>query len=252
MSRFQIYGETDVGQVRENNQDSIDWYLNSEEDVALAVVADGVGGYAGGEVASRLAVEYIRENITIAIRSDISGWEKERSKMAWQMLDAISIANKAILDVSQRNRELAKMGTTLVAALAQADKLCLAHIGDSRAYIYRNESLEQLTHDHSIAQELYDGGSLSGTISAPYRNILTRTLGVAEDVDPDVLLYDTCTDDIFLLCSDGLTNRLDDNDILNILSERESLPQCVNTLVAKANAAGGNDNISAMLIARIE
>jgi len=248
MSRFKIYGETDIGLVRENNQDSIDWYLANEDDTGLAILADGVGGFAGGEVASRLAVEHAREAISRSIKKDRAAWQAESARMVWSMMDAIAAANVAVHKVRSSNDELGRMGTTIVTALAFNEYLCIAHIGDSRCYRYRQGELVQLTVDHSMEEELRHAGT--GTSNSVYRNVLTRTLGVEASVAPEVTMQVTKADDIYLLCSDGLSSYIDDAAIANILKESNGLSQGINHLVKAANAAGGQDNVSVILIQR--
>ena len=248
MSQFKIYGETDQGLVRENNQDSIDWYLSTEEDTALAILADGVGGFSGGEVASRLAVEHAREEICRSIKEDSNGWQAESARMVWRTMDAVAAANTAVHKVRSTNDEIGRMGTTIVMALAHDEHLCLAHIGDSRCYRYRDGELQQMTIDHSMEQELQLAGAV--TTNTAYKNVLTRTLGVEACIDPEVTMQVTEVGDIYLLCSDGLSSYIKDIEIVNILKESNGLSQGVNHLVKAANNAGGNDNISVILIQR--
>jgi len=248
MSQFKIYGETDTGQVRENNEDSIDWYLSNEKDTALAVLADGVGGFSGGEVASRLAVEHARERVCRSIQKDTKGWEAESARMVWRVMDAVADANAAIQKVRDNNDDIGRMGTTIVMALAHAENLCIAHVGDSRCYRYRDGVLEQLTIDHSMAQELCSSGIVGRNTA--YRNVLTKTLGVGRCVDPDVTMQATNIGDTYLLCSDGLSSYLDDIEIQTILAETDGLSQAVSNLVKAANDVGGHDNISVILMQR--
>lgn len=249
MSQFKIYGETDKGLVRENNQDSIDWYLSNEEDTALAILADGVGGFSGGEVASRLAVEHAREEICRSIKNDSEGWQVENARMVWRTMDAVAMANAAIHKVRSTNDEIGKMGTTIVMTLAHGENLCIAHVGDSRCYRYRDNELQQMTVDHSMEQELLHVGAAATNIA--YKNMLTRTLGVEACVDPEVTMQLTEVDDIYLLCSDGLSSYIDNKEIASIMKESDGLSQGVSHLVRAANDAGGHDNISIILIKRI-
>jgi len=248
MSKFKIYGETDKGLVRESNQDSIDWYLGNKEDVGLAILADGVGGFSGGEVASRLAVEHAREEICRSIQQDRESWQVESARMVWRTMDAIAAANTAVHKVRSTNDELGRMGTTIVTALVFDEYLCIAHIGDSRCYRYRNSVFEQLTTDHSMEEELRHVGT--GPTDSVYRNVLTRTLGVEACVDPEVTMQSTAVGDIYLLCSDGLSSYIDDEKITAILNNSDGLSQSINNLVSAANEAGGQDNISVILIQR--
>ena len=252
MSRFRIYGETDIGRVRENNQDSIEWFLSPDEEVGLAVLADGVGGYAGGEVASRLAVEHAHGLISRKAQDDVKAWRAGRGRMVWRMIDAVDEANRAIFDVRKKNPELSRMGTTLVMTMLHDDQVGIAHVGDSRCYLFRDGQLQQLTQDHSMAQELRNSGGLPTSASVPYQNILTKTLGIDACVEPDVQVKDSRVGDIYLLCSDGLTNNLSDENIITILAGEEGLAQSVSKLVDAANDAGGSDNISVLLVERTD
>ena len=249
MSQFKIHGETDRGLVRQNNEDCIDWHLSQDTDSALAIVADGVGGFAGGEIASRLAVDHARETICKTMNKDSQSWDTESARMVWRVMDAVADANNAIFNVRSKNAEIGRMGTTLVMALAHGENLCIAHVGDSRCYRFRHNNLEQLTVDHSMAQELC-GTGIVGTNMA-YRNVLTRTLGIDRCVDPEVTMQATAADDIYLLCSDGLSSYISDENILNTLNEEIELSQMVKKLVNTANQAGGKDNVSVVLIQRI-
>lgn len=248
MSQFKIHGETSLGRVRENNEDCIDWYLSKQSDSALAVVADGVGGYAGGEIASRLAVEHAHETVCKTINKDSLSWDTESARMVWRVMDAVADANNAIFNVRSKNAEIGRMGTTLVMALAHGDNVCIAHVGDSRCYRHRAGQLQQLTLDHSMAQELCATGIVGKNMA--YRNVLTRTLGVERCVEPEVSMHSTEIDDVYLLCSDGLSSYIEDDTILDILNKTEGLSETVTELVAAANQAGGQDNISVVLIKR--
>ncbi len=249
MSQFKIHGETDIGLVRENNEDSIDWYLSEDENSALAIVADGVGGFAGGEIASRLAVEHTRETVCRKINKDSESWGAESARMVWRVMDAVADANNAIFSVRSKNAEIGRMGTTLVMALAHDENLCIAHVGDSRCYRLRQGALHQLTLDHSMAQELCATGIVGKNMA--YRNVLTRTLGVERCVEPEVTMQATQAEDIYLLCSDGLSSYIDDDVIADILNNTIELSKAVKQLVGAANDAGGQDNISVVLIKRI-
>jgi len=248
MSQFKIHGETDVGQVRDSNEDCVDWHLSKEQDSALAIVADGVGGFAGGEIASRLAVEHTHNTICRTIDQDSQSWDAESARMVWRVMDAVADANQAIFNVRSENVEIGRMGTTLVMALAHADNLCIAHVGDSRCYRFRDGVLQQLTVDHSMAQELCSSGIVGRNMA--YRNVLTRTLGVERCVEPEVTMQATEVKDLYLLCSDGLSSYVDDEMISSILEQDMDLPETVSQLVSAANEAGGQDNISVVMIQR--
>ncbi len=195
---------TDVGRMRQRNEDAC--LFNTEQQ--WAVLADGMGGYQGGDVASAMAVECVRdclENATLQTVSDaLSG------------LRAATVrANERIFNVSHSDRDLYGMGSTLVAVRWFDNMLAVSHVGDSRLYRYRPDHLVQLTRDHSLLQEQVDGGMMSADVArhSPGRSLLTRALGVEPSVVPDVALHETQVGDIYLMCSDGLTDMLYDEDI---------------------------------------
>jgi len=248
MSQFKIHGETDVGLMRENNEDCIDWHLGQAADSALAIVADGVGGFAGGEIASRLAVEHARETVCRTIEKDSESWHAESARMVWRVMDAVANANQAIFSVRSQNTEIGRMGTTLVMALAHGENICIANVGDSRCYFFRDGVLQQLTIDHSMAQALYATGVVG--INMAYRNVLTKTLGVERCVEPQVIMQATRVNDIYLLCSDGLSSYIEDEAIAEIIRTTDQPSKAVKKLVNTANEVGGQDNISVVLIQR--
>jgi len=226
-------GATDQGRVRANNQDAMyaDW--------GLFVVADGMGGHQGGEVAANLAVR----TMTKADRENLR-----------QLHDAVQEANKVVHDTATAQPELHGMGTTLTAlAVIQeggSRRFVALNVGDSRIYHYRNNQLSQLTEDHSYVAELMRRGELDEEAAAvhPYRNMLTRAIGVHPEVDIDEWLIDPVAGDRFLLCSDGLTNEVDDNAIAEQLSIGEDPSATAQRLVRLANEHGGRDNSTAVVV----
>jgi len=248
MSEFIIHGDTIVGRANKVNEDSIDWYLDNDNDLALAMLADGVGDFPGGDVASRIAIEQIRSTICRSISEDSKLWEAERARMVWRIMDAVAAANQAIFSVRSKKTETARMATTLVTALAHGENLCIAHIGDSRCYRYQNGQLLQLTLDHSMAQELCSTGILGRDTA--FRHVMTRTLGVERCVEPDASMYETRVNDIYLLCSDGLSSYITDKMISSILSKTTNLKTAVKKLLDAANDAGRQDDTSVILIQR--
>ncbi len=220
---------TDIGHVREGNEDA---YLVAEP---LYVVADGMGGHLGGEVASRLAVETLE-------RLSASG--------EGTLAERIREANRVIFERSVTDRTVAGMGTTLTAALVEQGRAHLAHVGDSRAYRLREDRLEQLTHDHTLVQRMVEEGELTTEQAEghPHRNILTRVLGGEPSVDVDELDVDLRVGDRLLLCSDGLTGMIADDRIAQILREEPDPHRAARRLIDEANDAGGVDNITVLLI----
>ncbi|MFL5864340.1 MAG: Stp1/IreP family PP2C-type Ser/Thr phosphatase [Solirubrobacteraceae bacterium] len=223
--------KTDTGRQRRDNED------NAFVRAPLFVVADGMGGAQAGEVASRLAVEEFHE----ALPDEGSAEER--------LTDRIRAANRRIYHLSRTEHEHAGMGTTLTAAYVDDDHLTVAHVGDSRAYIFRDGQLARLTQDHSLVEELMRQGKLTEEQAAehPQRSIITRALGIEGDVEVDTWTYPVRAGDVVLLCSDGLTSMIGEQQILQILSADPSLDQAADRLIGAANDAGGRDNITVVL-----
>lgn len=239
---MKIAAKSDIGKVRESNQDA---YATGEmpNGVAWAVVCDGMGGAAGGNVASETAVKIISEQITSAYRASM------RSKSIKNLLvSAISAANISVFDLAQANAKLAGMGTTVVCALVTDGVAYIAHAGDSRAYLLHTELL-QLTRDHSVVQEMVDTGRITpeDAKSHPSKNIITRALGVLPEIRVDFCEQAMENADVLLLCTDGLTNFVENAEILQLArnSADKNLPEL---LVEKALKNGGGDNVTAVTI----
>ena len=226
---------SDVGRVRAVNEDL------ALESLTLFAVADGMGGHAGGEIAARTAIDALKSEF--GRKPSIDG-----------LVDAVHEANQAVWDRGHADPDLLGMGTTLTAAALVAtdegDRLVLANVGDSRAYRFHGSGLEQLTTDHSVAEELVARGELSEAEAAihPHRHILTRALGVAPDIDVDVWQVVPEEGDRFLLCSDGLTNEVPTEEITRVLSEYRDPEAAAEALVRMANEAGGSDNITVVVL----
>jgi len=240
---------SDTGKVREHNEDAI----GSNDEIGLMVLADGMGGYNAGEVASGIAVQTITqlasEGATREQRNEIdptSGFMRQTIVLR----DAIARANKIIFQTAQSQTNCEGMGTTLVAAIFFDNRISIAHVGDSRAYRLRSHKFEQLTLDHSLLQELVDRGFYSEEEAqrSTNRNYVTRALGVEPTVEVEVQEYDVLPDDVYLLCSDGLPDMVEDEDIhLTISTFNASLDVVGQQLVQVANDNGGRDNVSVML-----
>lgn len=239
---------SDTGKLRNRNEDSI----ASDATIGLALLADGMGGYNAGDVASQMAALTITAELKSRFNDAQQNLTKlDASNISTHLLDAINIANNAILKVSNEQPHCAGMGTTLVVSVFIDNKVVIGHIGDSRAYRLRDSVLSQLTNDHSVLQEQLDAGLLSveQAKTVNYKNYVTRALGVDIMADADLNTYDVKRDDIYLLCSDGLTDMVDDDEISLTLSEHnDNLELAANTLIRKANLHGGKDNISVVLI----
>jgi serine/threonine protein phosphatase PrpC len=240
---------TNTGMVREHNEDAI----GLDSDMGLLVLADGMGGYNAGEVASGIAVQTITdlaaEGATREERSDIDP-HTGLMRQTIVLRDAVARANKIIFQTAQSQTHCEGMGTTLVACLFFDDRVSVAHVGDSRLYRMRDNRFEQITMDHSLLQELVDRGFYSEEEAqrSTNRNYVTRALGVEPTVEVEVQEYDVLPDDIYLLCSDGLPDMVEDEDIhLTISTFNASLDVVGEQLVQLANEHGGRDNVSVQL-----
>jgi protein phosphatase len=248
-AKIKISELTDTGRVREHNEDAI----GSNPDIGLLVLADGMGGYNAGEVASGIAVQTITELVAEgALREERNALDPSTGLMRQTIVlrDAVARANKIIYQTAQSQTHCEGMGTTLVAAMYFDNRVSIAHVGDSRAYRLRGDKFEQLTLDHSLLQELVDRGFYSEEEAqrSTNRNYVTRALGVEPTVDVEVQEHDVLPADVFLLCSDGLPDMVEDEDIhLTISTFNASLDVVGQQLVQLANDNGGRDNVSVML-----
>lgn len=246
---LEISGRTDKGRVRDHNEDSI----GEEVELGIVVLADGMGGYHGGEVASAIAVNTIlnrlHENLP-EIEPGVVDKKTGYSKESLIAREAIDEANQMIAKAAQTQPQYRGMGTTVVLALFYDNKLTFAHVGDSRMYRYRDQKLEQLTVDHTLLQELVDRGFYTHEEAQQSlnKNLVTRALGIDESVEIDVHETSAQTGDLYLLCSDGLNDMVADEEILaTIQTFEEDLQDVADNLVTLANEQGGKDNISVVL-----
>ncbi len=240
---------TDVGRVRDHNEDAI----GSDPEIGLMVLADGMGGYNAGEVASGIAVQIVSELATEGAGRENRDEIDPHSGLMRQSIvlrDAIYRANKIIFQTAQSQTHCEGMGTTIVACMFYDNKISIAHVGDSRAYRLRGDNFEQLSLDHSLLQELVDRGFYSAEEAqhSTNRNYVTRALGVEPTVEVEVHEYEVLPDDIYLLCSDGLPDMVEDEDIhLTISTFNASLDIVGKQLIELANDHGGRDNVSVQL-----
>ncbi len=248
-------GMTDVGSAREHNED--DFYL-SEGEEALCVVADGMGGHRSGEVASAMAikaiVEFYRETMGDSDGEEVVDDDgTQRPVDEYRLIRAIQLANKAVFKAASDSELYRGMGTTIVSGFFTEKGVYLAHIGDSRAYRLRDGSFEQQTEDHSLANEYVRMGILAqeDVEHFPYKNVITRACGLTDEVEVDVRFREIELGDLFVLCSDGLTDMVHDTQIQEILESSDDLEQVCTDLVARANKNGGADNIT-VVVARVE
>jgi protein phosphatase len=255
MIRATGFGLTDVGLARSHNEDCFDIDLEHE----LFVVADGMGGHSHGEVASRVAVEAIRAFIEHADDDEATlpfNYDPQLKSHTNVLRAAIRLAHDQVMSAIRQNGALFGMGTTVVGCLVQEGVAAVAHVGDSRAYRLRRGRLELLTDDHTWVNEQVVAGFLSEAQARdhPLKNVVTRALGGESEVIVDVREVELQSGDWLLLCSDGLTTMLDDRAIERLLvrSESETLPEACRTLVSEANARGGLDNVTVVLVAAEE
>lgn len=244
------FGLTDVGRKRRHNEDA---YL-MDADRGLFVVADGMGGHAAGEVASRITVESIQEFIAGTEEEHENTWpfgfNNRYSLEGNRLTTAVEKANEKVMRAVQNRPELKGMGTTVVAALFDGQRATLVHVGDSRAYLVRGGELRRLTDDHSWVQEQVNAGILSEdeAKSHPLKNVVTRALGGSAHVAPDLIEVPLLPNDRFLLCSDGLTGMVTDEELGDRLCSGESLEKIVRSMIDLANDRGGVDNITAIVV----
>jgi protein phosphatase len=250
LKSLEMASATHTGMVRSHNEDSVD----VAADIGLAVLADGMGGYNAGEVASGIATSLIanetREALTRVNPQDLD--EESGEPLSFGLLhDVVGKANESIYQSANSQPQYAGMGTTLVVGLFCDNKVTVAHIGDSRCYRLRDNKLEQITRDHSLLQEQIDSGLLTREAARRSQNkiLVTRALGIEPNVVPEIHVHEVRPGDVYLLCSDGLNDMVEDDDIeLTVDSLSANLPLAASQLVQMANDAGGRDNISVVLV----
>ena len=243
MMNYTFCAQTDQGRVRKNMEDSVAF----DESTQLGVLADGMGGYNAGEVASSMATTYIKSELTQWFSK--AGLHVSIGQVRHAVATCVDSANRAIFNAARTTPLYSGMGTTLVVGVFLDAKLMLGHIGDSRCYRLRGNELLQLTRDHSLLQEKIDAGYLTPeqAATAPNKNLVTRALGVEETALLELNEYGVEAGDIYLMCSDGLCDMVKDAGIKEILQNGSALAQMAAELVALANANGGRDNISVLL-----
>jgi len=241
---------TDPGRVRDHNEDCIE----ARPEIGVYVLADGMGGYNAGEVASGMATSLIADGLQDAWNPrEVTRVSRDQAKAKSEQLirEQILRSNSAIFTTSQNNPECAGMGTTLVMSLFFDNFVTVAHIGDSRCYRLRGEKMEQITRDHSLLQEQLDSGLITPEEAklSQNKNLVTRALGIDPTVEPEIHVHEAQPDDLYLLCSDGLSDMVEDEEIrLTLITLKSNPSLTVQQLVQAANDNGGRDNISAMLI----
>jgi serine/threonine protein phosphatase PrpC len=247
--KLRVVGQTDNGKVREHNEDTIAF----DAEIGLLVLADGMGGYNAGEVASGIAVKTIVNLVRESVeREDLRVQDRETgmSRPSIILRDAIHRANKIIYQTAKTQPQCEGMGTTVVSALFFDNKIALAHVGDSRLYRLRDDKFEQVTMDHSLLQELVDRGFYSAEEAqrAANKNYVTRALGVEPNVEVEVQEVPVQRGDYYVLCSDGLSDMVEDDDIhLTISTFSANLDTVAKQLIQLANDNGGRDNVSVVM-----
>ena len=238
-----VFAKTDIGKVREINQD---YYYTSDENSIpkLCILADGMGGYKGGEIASKLAVESAKKYIENNFSNNFS----DKEEILKLIGNAVEYANMVVYEKSKEVKELEGMGTTLEVCLIYNNKAYIGHVGDSRIYRIRKDVIRKLTKDHSYVQQLVEDKKITREEAKvhPKKNMLTRALGCTPYVEPDLRARNFEKGDIFIMCSDGLTNMVDEKRIYELI--KQDISKATNNLINEANSAGGYDNITVIII----
>jgi serine/threonine protein phosphatase PrpC len=241
---YEFFALTDKGRVRTNNEDAV----AIDRDAQVAILADGMGGYNAGEVASGMATTFIRTEMGRWLAQVGNTPQSTDVRRALEI--CVENANHAILGASLSNPQYTGMGTTLVVGVFHGSRLILGHIGDSRCYRLRDGTVQQITRDHSWLQEQVDAGLLTSQQAAlsSNRNLVTRALGVEPNVMMEVNEFQVAPNDLFLMCSDGLTDMVSEADLTEMVRQSLSLEEKATLLVDAANANGGRDNVSVLLV----
>ena len=250
--KLNFFGTTDVGRRRKNNED----YLGVFESDQLFVVADGMGGHAAGEIASSTAVQAVAEFVALTAKeTDITwpwGVDPNLSLVANRLKTAVRFGNQKVLDLSLTDADYEGMATTIVGALFEGVTAHIAHVGDSRLYLVNGSGIRQVTIDHSWVLEQVALGVLTHeqARSHPLRNVVTRAIGAAAELNVDVTAHEMAVGDVLLLCSDGLSGMVLDADLERIVKAHPEPKKAAEMLIAEANAKGGEDNITVLLVKR--
>lgn len=238
-----IIGNTDIGKIRSKNEDGFN-FGHFDDGTAWAIVCDGMGGVHGGQIASSVAVDIVSNKIKKCYNKSMPVSSLENI-----LLSAITTANVTVYDRSRTQTELRGMGTTIVAAVVKDNEACIAHVGDSRAYIISGNTIRQVTKDHSLVQEMFDKGQITEAEleTTPIKNIITRAMGIEEDVEIDFDFVCVNEGDGLILCSDGLSGLVDKNELLDIYNKTE-FSELADKYIETANDYGGKDNITVVVM----
>lgn len=236
---------THKGMVRMRNEDNFRAITKLEGVPQIFVIADGMGGHNAGDVASVVAVDSVS-----AYLSNPEIWINGGNNTFDFIVDAMDMANKQVVSIAKADGDMAGMGTTMIISILIDNKLYIGHVGDSRLYLIRDSHIKQITSDHSLVEALVKEGSISkeDAKNHPSKNIITRVIGTNENANADTIAVDINPGDVFLMCTDGLTNKLEDYEIDNIIVEFENLNDACTKLVELANNRGGEDNVTVILI----
>jgi protein phosphatase len=250
MHLVKVAGKSDVGCVRTNNEDSFGY----DTECGIFVVCDGMGGAAAGEIASTLGVEavvsYFRQAAKTGAYPAFERLFENCSEQANALGNAFLVANRTVHQAGSEDVQRGGMGTTIAAVLVGSNAVCSGNVGDSRVYLIRDATIKQLTNDHSLVMERVRRGlmTIEQAMTSEIQNVITRALGVAQDVEPDVADLAVLTGDTLLLCSDGLIRHVPDDRILAIVQESPSLESACDGLIEAAKAGGGSDNVTCVLV----
>ncbi|MCI9093461.1 MAG: Stp1/IreP family PP2C-type Ser/Thr phosphatase [Coprobacillus sp.] len=241
---MKVFTKTDVGMTRSMNQDSLLVSDNNRNGLNLYILADGMGGYKGGEIASKVAITAVSKYII----EKFDEIPKDKQSILNLVEDSIEFANSAIYEESEQDEELQDMGTTLEVVLIYKNKVYIGHIGDSRIYRVRKNKMKKITTDHSYVEKLIQDGDITReeAYNHPKKNLLIKALGTDEEACPDMIYTVLNKNDVIVICSDGLTNMLREEEILEVVKEPNE--NCADVLVEEANLAGGLDNITVIVI----
>ncbi len=240
---METFAKTDIGKIRNMNQDCI-YASADDEPIKLFILADGMGGYNGGEIASKLAVETVKNYI----KSYFSSIQLDKDSISNFLKEAVEHANKIVYERSREDKDLNEMGTTLEVCLIYSNKVFIAHVGDSRVYRIRKNFIRRLTTDHSYVEKLVKDGTITReeSYTHPKKNMLTQAVGCEDKINPEIVVKGFLKDDILLICSDGLTNMVPEDEIYKILVA--DIKNANENLISRANENGGIDNTSVIIV----
>ncbi len=250
-SHFTLFmaGKTDTGLKRDHNEDAIAW----DAERGLALLADGMGGHKAGDVASRMSVECIKKKLQSALEKPLpESGDKDISPLASLLDSVINEANDAVFAAGEENAQQEGMGTTLVVLILHDDRVLVAHVGDSRLYCLHGRELTAMTHDHSLVRQMMAEGIMTEKEAqdSPFIHVITQAVGVSEAVDAEIQEFAATPGDVYLLCSDGLTDMVEDHEIAEtLLAVQGNWERAAQRLVDLANQYGGRDNTSVVIVA---